>query len=204
METARVEDALSHLGLRVSATAGHGLLCGLICARGYVDCDAWIALMDEENLEQLTSDEPQELVTTGNPHQHDLNGDEDGKLLQALHRETVRQFGSGECDFYPLLPDDETPLAQRTEALAEWCQSFLFGLAVGGIKDFSTLPEQVGEISRDLVEFSQAGHGDTEETEQDEFAYVELVEYVRIGVQLIFEELHSTGDDEPPEDKVLH
>ncbi len=204
METARVEDALSHLGLMVSATAGHGLLCGLICARGYVDCDGWMALMDEENLDPLTSDDPQNLIAAGSSCRHDLNADEDGKLLQALHRETVRQFGSGECDFYPLLPDDESPLAQRTEALAEWCQSFLFGLAVGGIKDFSALPEQVGEISRDLVEFSQAGHGDTEETEQDEFAYVELVEYVRIGVQLIFEELHSAGDDEPPEDKVLH
>jgi len=204
MDTARVEDALSHLGLMVSATAGHGLLCGLICARGYVECEAWVALMDEENLDQLTSDDPQDLIATAGSRLHDLNADEDGKLLQELHRDTLRQFGSGECDFYPLLLDDETSLAERTEALAEWCQSFLFGLAAGGIKDFSTLPEQVGEISRDLVELSQASHGDAKETEQDEFAYVELVEYVRVGVQLIFEELHSTGDDEPPKDKVLH
>ncbi len=203
MDTARIEDALSHLGLMVSATAGHGLLCGLICARGYVECEAWLALMDEDNLEQLTSDDPQDLIVAGGTRLHSLDAGEDGKLLQELHRDTLRQFSSGECDFYPLLPDDDTPLEQRTEALAEWCQSFLFGLAAGGIKDFSTLPEQVGEISRDLVEFSQARHGDTVESEQDEFAYVEIVEYIRVGVQLIFEELHST-DDAPPDDKVLH
>ncbi len=203
MDTASIEDALSHLGLMVSATAGHGLLCGLICARGYVECEVWLALMDEDNLDQLTSDEPQDLIAAGGTRLHSLDAGEDGKLLQELHRDTLRQFSSGECDFYPLLPDDDTPLEQRTDALAEWCQSFLFGLAAGGIKDFSTLPEQVGEISRDLVEFSQARGGDAIEHEQDEFAYVEIVEYIRVGVQLIFEELHST-DDAPSNDKILH
>jgi uncharacterized protein YgfB (UPF0149 family) len=204
MDIARVENALSHLGLMVSATEGHGLLCGLICARGYVECEAWVALMDEENLDLLTSDDPNDLISTKSTHLDSADAGEDGKLLRALHRDTLQQFSSGECDFYPLLPDDNEPLADRTDELASWCQSFLFGLAAGGIKDFSTLPEEVGEISRDLVEFSQLGHGsDAEETEQDEFAYVELVEYVRVGVQLIFEELHSAAD-EPPKDKVLH
>jgi len=204
MDIARVENALSHLGLMVSATEGHGLLCGLICARGYVECEAWVALMDEENLEQLTSDDPNDLVSTKGTHLDSADAGEDGKLLRALHRDTLQQFSSGEYDFYPMLPDDNESLADRTDALASWCQSFLFGLAAGGVKDFSTLPEDVGEISRDLVEFSQLAHGsDAEETEQDELAYVELVEYVRVGVQLIFEELNSAGD-EPPKDKVLH
>lgn len=199
MDTASIENALSHLGLVVTAPTGHGL----ICARGYIECDAWIALMDENNLEQLPSDAPQELAATAGLHSHHLGLDEDGQLLQQLHRETLRQFGSGECDFYPLLPNDDEPLNQRTDALAEWCQSFLFGLAAGGIKDFSTLPDQVGEISRDLVEFSQARHNSLEEDEQDEFAHVELVEYIRVAVQLIFEELHSAGDA-PTNDQILH
>ncbi|MBL1259834.1 MAG: UPF0149 family protein [Thiotrichaceae bacterium] len=204
MKAAKVEDALSRLGLMVSATEGHGLLCGLICARGYVECEVWVALMDEENLDQLTSDDPNDLISTKGTHLDSHEAGDDGKLLRALHRETVRQLGSGECDFYPLLPDDNAPLDKRTEALGAWCQSFLFGLAAGGIKDFSTLPEQVGEISRDLVEFSRMGPGNEEPTEQEEFAYVELVEYVRVGVLLIFEALHSSSGDEPAKDKVLH
>ncbi len=204
MEISNVEDALSRLGLMVSATAGHGLLCGLICARNYVECEAWVALMDEENLDQLTSSDPEALIAAGNSRLRHPEAAEESKLLQQLHRETLRQFGNGEYDFYPLLPDDDAPLQQRTEALAEWCQCFLFGIAAGGVKDFSTLPEPVDEICRDLVDFSQAGHGPTKETEQDEFAYVELVEYVRVGVQLIFEELHSASDDEPRKNKVLH
>jgi len=202
MDIASVEDALSHLGLAASAPAGHGLLCGLVCARGYIECDAWVALMDEDNLEQLISDDPQDLIATGGLPSYNLNGDA-GQQLQQLHRETLRQFGSGECDFYPLLPDDECPLTQRVDALAEWCQAFLFGLAAGGIKDFTALPEQVGEISRDLVEFSQARLDDDNEEEQDEFAYVELVEYIRVGVQLIFEELNSV-DESSPDNQVLH
>lgn len=202
METAVVDNALSHLGLPVSASEGHGLLCGLICARGFIECDAWVALMDEDNLERLISEDPDAPLHTDNPHVRDLNADGDGRLLQQLHRETLNEFGGGECDFYPLLPDDELSLMDRTDALAEWCQAFLFGLAAGGIKDFSQLPEQVEEICRDLIEFSQARH-EGEEAEQDEFAYVELVEYIRVGVQLIFEELNSAGDA-PSENKVLH
>lgn len=203
METMVIDSALSRLGLPVSASEGHGLLCGLICARGYVECDAWVALMDEDNLEQLISEDPQALINVNKAGTRDLSVDADGQLLQQLHRETLNEFGSGECDFYPVLPDDDESLADRTDALAEWCQAFLFGLAAGGIKDFSTLPEQVEEISRDLVEFSHALHGDTDENEQDEFAYVELVEYIRVGVQLVFEELNSAGG-ESSDNKVLH
>ncbi len=208
MDTTSVDDALSHLGLMATASAGHGLLCGLICARGYVECDAWIALMDEDNLEQLVSGAPQALIATEGLGPRNLGSDVGGKQLQQLHRETLQQFSSGECDFYPLLPDDDEPLDKRTDALADWCQSFLFGLAAGGIKDFSTLPDQVGEISRDLVEFSQARHDTLEENEQDEFAHAELVEYIRIAVQLIFEELHASDSGEagsaPSNDPILH
>ena len=38
-----------------------------------------------------------------------------------------------DMEFEPLLPDDEAPLEERTAALAQWCQGFLYGLGSGSI-----------------------------------------------------------------------
>ena len=35
----------------------------------------------------------------------------------------------------PLLPDDEAPLADRADALSQWCQGFLYGLGSGTASD---------------------------------------------------------------------
>ncbi|MES0328506.1 MAG: UPF0149 family protein, partial [Gammaproteobacteria bacterium] len=100
---------------------------------------------------------------------------------------------------YMLLPEDDEDLMDRTEALANWCQGFVYGLAAGGISDDTKLPGDAQEILMDFVEISRAGYniGDddvievSETTEEDELAFVEVVEYVRTGVLLINEELQT-------------
>ena len=57
------------------------------------------------------------------------------------------------------------------------------------IQDASELPGEVGEIVRDLTEISRADVDDARRHESNESAYAELVEFVRVGVQLVFEEL---------------
>jgi uncharacterized protein YgfB (UPF0149 family) len=99
--------------------------------------------------------------------------------------------------FEPLLPDDGAALDARTVALAQWCQGFLYGLGGGAIRDINALPGQVGEIVRDLAEITRAGADADDNEEANESAYVELVEFVRIAVQLVFEEL-SPLRDRPP------
>ena len=73
----------------------------------------------------------------------------------------------------------------RTSALAEWCQGFLYGLGAGNIPDASRLPGEVGEIVRDFAEITRAGVDGAETEESNESAYAELVEFVRVGVQLL-------------------
>ena len=51
------------------------------------------------------------------------------------------------------------------------------------------LPGEVGEIVRDFVEITRAGVDARQDEESNESAYAELVEFVRVGVQLLFEEL---------------
>ena len=102
----------------------------------------------------------------------------------------------------PLLPDDESALAQRAEALALWCHGFLAGLVVGGVDlagDPSGLSAELNELVRDFAEISRAGAEAEEAGESGDRSLTELIEYVRVGAQCIFEELvaGSDGRDSP-------
>jgi uncharacterized protein YgfB (UPF0149 family) len=47
----------------------------------------------------------------------------------------------------------------------------------------------VGEIVRDFTEISRATGDDADADDANEQAYAELVEFIRVGAQVVFEEL---------------
>ncbi len=51
---------------------------------------------------------------------------------------------------------------------------------------------------RDLGEITRAGVDASDSIEANESALAELVEFVRVGVQLVFDELESLRDKDPP------
>jgi uncharacterized protein YgfB (UPF0149 family) len=121
-----------------------------------------------------------------------------GKKLMQIHQISVEQMNDIEADFELMLPDDDEPLEMRIEALGAWCQGFVYGLAVGGIKEDTELPEDSKELITDILEISRAGYvadneaelaTDEGNSEEDEVAFMEVSEYVRMGVLLIYEEL---------------
>ena len=77
-------------------------------------------------------------------------------------------------------------------ALAAYCHGFLAGLALGGATNEPPAGE-LAEILADFAEISRAGADDEERANRDaaDFALAELKEYVRVGVQLAFEELRG-------------
>jgi uncharacterized protein YgfB (UPF0149 family) len=91
--------------------------------------------------------------------------------------------------FELLIPDDTDTLEERTRALGLWCNGFLYGLGCNGAGDPRQLPADAAEIVRDLGEISQAGVDAQDSDEANETAFAELLEFVRVGVQLVFEEL---------------
>ena len=141
------------------------------------------------------------------PHTSHDTGDlllkESLELLNQLHDITRLQLNDPNCEFQLLLPVDDDHIDNRVNALGDWCQSYLVGLALGGIKDFTSLPESAREVANDLVEIARAGTSYTlEGNEEDENAYTQLVEYLRVGVLLINEELQPTKA--PPQSESTH
>ena len=60
--------------------------------------------------------------------------------LEGLFEESTGVLSRAEMEFEPLLPDDETDLAARVEALGAWCQGFLYGFGAAGTAAHAKLP----------------------------------------------------------------
>ncbi len=194
MDYTQVNIAFRRLGLAQETAEAHGLLCGLICTRRTVSQEAWLGHLLEGPVEHL-------LVLEDNAGQ----GQEQA-ILHHLYKETLLQIRDAEFGFRLLLPDDEQPLSVRTQALADWSKGFLYGLAAGGLESTGEAPGNVEEIVRDMIEISRVYHDDEEVDEDedlDEASFMELTEYVRVGVMLIHEELQAEREQSDG-NKVLH
>lgn len=124
----------------------------------------------------------------------DDSGDERVRVMtERLRTECSEELSDPESGFQPLLPDDDAALADRVDALAIWCSGFLSGLA-GLESRLGEASEEIREITRDLTEISRAEPPE-EGGQEEEEAYAELVEYVRVGVQMIFLEFHASSRD---------
>ena len=59
----------------------------------------------------------------------------------------------------------------------------------GGFREDIAMPDNVSEVMKDLYEISHARFDYELTDDADEAAYMEIVEYVRMGVLLLHEEL---------------
>jgi uncharacterized protein len=164
------------------AAEAHGTLTGCLCAAIRYRFEDWL-------LEILPEGRAQPLAAAS---------------LRELYQETAGALEASEMEFELLLPEDEASLDARTVALGQWCQGFLYGLGGSAIQDTNALPGEVGEIVRDLSEITRVGVDDGQSVESNESAYAELVEFVRVGVQLVFEELSPLRDQPSSPGAPLH
>ena len=91
--------------------------------------------------------------------------------------------------FQPLLPEDELPLAERLVAVGDWCSHYISGLGEGMDAAFEVSSEGK-EALQDLAAIGQIST-EFDIDEDGERDYLELVEYIRVAVQLIFADLNS-------------
>lgn len=176
-----LDAALRNLGFHMGAAEYHGALCGMLCVQKNPPGDLG-----------LETDPPADAAVATQAE----------GLLQALRSQCLESLCDPESGFMLMLPEDGQLLDRRVEALAEWCQGFLFGLAGGTQLDLNNVSSELREVVNDFIQISRAGVEDASDPdpEADENAYTELVEYVRTGAQLAFLELrpgvegqHSTG-----------
>lgn len=109
---------------------------------------------------------------------------------------TRRAMEDDEFDFHPLLPGDDTELALRVQALADWCRGFLaaYALMVADTAG-SGLGEETSEILKDVAAIANADHASEGDSEEDESHFFELTEYLRFAsLNLYMNRLMDSGE----------
>ena len=171
-----LRDSLAHAGAIVTPAELHGGVCGALCAGGAPAAASWLG----DCIADLEVAPSGELTTS----------------LTAIIEDSLGALERRELRFEPLLPDDDTPLDEQVHALAEWCHGFVAGLGASAPELARRSSSAAGagtlqEVLSDFSQISRAGLSEAEAAGQDQpdFALAELREYVRSGVQIVFEDL---------------
>lgn len=174
-----LSDALNRAGILPALAELHGEICGVMCSGGVAATGRWL----DESLKESAKGAGE--------------WNEARDKLRELEDETWRMLTARDMAFEPLLPDDDRPLEEQVEAMASWCHGFLAGLGLGGFEQSDDeTSEQLEEIVSDFSEISRAAVDaeDAAAPEESAFALAEVKEYVRVSVQIVFEELAKARD----------
>lgn len=145
----------------------HGFICGILCAtRGRLS-SSWIKDL------------------TGKKKSAALR-----EMLLELFETSFHLMNEFSFEFALLLPSDDVDINVRSESLGAWCQGFITGLEKHKIPLKNREPNEVTEALDDMIEIAQISFGDIASNDEDENAYFELVEYVRLATLMIFHELN--------------
>ncbi len=177
-----LDDALRRAGASWDAAQTHGALT------------ARLAVAGEAALPEVIS-----VVLEGTDPANALRGECEG-LLVSLFESTHGVLAARQSEFTPLLPDESASTARRTEAIAHYSEGFLHGLVSGQVDDATRNrlgQEPIADIIKDLLQITRAAVDESESEESSEQAYADIVEYLRVATQLVFEELDAQKAEAP-------
>jgi len=150
----------------------HGVACGLLCRRADSNLDAFVGILDMLEI----------VIAPGAGLK---------MSLEELLNSTRAQLADEDMGLSLWLPDDDEILEERTVALSQWCTGFLAGLGSSGDASLKAMSDDANEALRDLEQISKAEVVDTAESEEDEIAFAEIVEYIRIVILMIREDFRG-------------
>lgn len=176
---ADLTDALDKIQSPLHPSEVHGLICGIICIAESGAEDHWENLIKGPKSSKQSSE-----------------------VLRQLYTASFEEISQFSFEFALELPDTGTDITARAECLGLWCQGFLTGLEQASSPITERTSEEVKDALNDLTEIAQVKYEDISSNDEDETAYFELVEYVRLVVLMIYHDLNTEAP--PGEENILH
>ena len=169
-----LDNLLANYGSIMGASEYHGLLIGALCCGA--DEAQWLALVqDNLDLPEDTVPEPLDVA---------------GKEMFGVYR---KQLAERDFQFQLLLPPVEVELALSARCLGEWVTGFLAALGEQGVRA-DQLNDDAKELLIDMAAIAQISIEGESGSDQD---FIEVVEYVRVAVFSLYEDLTSSGEQTP-------
>lgn len=165
----------------------HGSLCGRLSAGSRLSADDWLTLACEHmGIAPETAKASAELEA----------------FLRDAYDRTLASLQANDLSFRPLLPDDDYDLQGRLQSLAAWVRGFLEGMALVATRELGEATGDIRELVEDFVAISQVAESDSEGNESEQH-WIEIAEYVRVGVLTLFMEFNPPTPA-PPKTETLH
>jgi yecA family protein len=161
---------LDRLEAGVGAAELDGALAGYLCAGGAAGADRWLPNLALDDLDESIDDA------------------RDREVFSSLYQSLASELDDPACSFAPLLPGDEAPVAERAAAMVEWCRGFLGGLGLAGADLGEGMSGEGAEVVGDFGRIAATEFDPGDSDADDEEAYAEMVEYIRVGVMLLHQQ----------------
>ncbi len=170
---ARLDGRLRDLGWWSGVPEAHGLLTGLAC-RG---------ISAQHIGEKL--------------YLFEMDSKQGSETLIALYEMVLQNLESDDPVFDLMLPGDDEPLSRRTDEIANWCSGFAQGFCHDGELEMLQEIGPVKEMLDDILSIARIQPDLSKKKKQqqgDDRALCEIEQYLRVGVQLIYEEMITSPD----------
>ena len=125
-----------------------------------------------------------------------LEDEQDLTMIEGMFGLVTRDLANEEFGFNLLLPGEEHSQIERGEGISSWCQGFLQGYCHDDPTALQGANTTVTETLHDLLEI---GHLELnpEEPDDNERALTELEEFLRVAIQLVYDELQPATASNP-------
>ena len=161
--------ALASADAVASTSESHGLLTGLFCSGKINDITAEKWAMSSVGVVQ--------------PDTTSVN------TLKLLFEVTLQKLESMDFSFELLLPDDDTSLEIRAQELGAWCTGFIHGLQLGQVDLTKEYTPDCQDALERITDIAQIDYQNISFADSDEEAYINVVEYVRLAVLVVYMEI---------------
>ena len=117
------------------------------------------------------------------------------KALKKIIERDLNKLKDGDLSFELIIPDETKSIQERAEALSIWCQGFVDGVSfIMTEDDFKIDQDQKKESFEIIEDFTQISTLDSHSISgevDEELSLMELIEFVRLSVQMIYDEFRS-------------
>ena len=184
-EYSNIATTLKSDSLAVTPAEMQGLLCGMLCGGLDPELGNWMPMLYDYTNEG-----------EGWPHE--------SKTLAATSLGIAhKQLSAGQMDFEPLLPDENTVLLDRGDALSEWVNAFIAGVGLAGVTA-GKLSEDAKEVLADLAEIAQLGIDEDDDMEEQAVLLEQVIEHVRVCAMTLHADLGIKSQDDEDKTPTLH
>lgn len=183
-EFTEVAHQLKQADALVSPAEAHGLLSGCVCAGSRISGKNLLEPILGHTIARATSGR---------------------EVLMNLYHVSSKQLHDADFTFQLLLPIN-APLSEKSKALTEWCQGFISGLGWAGLNIEQCQTEDVENALYHISEISKLELDSVIADNEDEKAFFEVSEYVRLAVMSIYMELTNdhAGNSGSSQSSYLH